>query len=112
AKESTTGQDKNYLFDGLIAQMRRQPLRCRLVLILGRPADPTRDATVVWPADREQLDVGTVTLDRVAAEDVSPATDINFDPLVLPAGIPPPDDPPLGAGPAGPSRAFPPPAGG
>jgi len=106
AQESTTAQDKNYLFDGLIAQMRRQPLRWRLVLILGRPADPTRDATVVWPADREQLDVGTVTLDRVAAEDVSPATDINFDPLVLPAGITPSDDPLLSARSAVYSRSF------
>jgi len=100
------GRDKNYLFDGLITQMRRQPLHWRLVLILGRTGDPTRDATVAWPADREQLDVGIVTLDRAEAEDVSPATDINFDPLVLPTGIAPSDDPLLSARSAIYSRSF------
>ena len=99
-------RDKNYLFDGLITRIRRQPLRWRLVLIIGRPEDPTHDATVAWPADREQLDAGTLTLDRVEAEDVSPATDINFDPLVLPAGIEPSDDPLLSARSAVYSQSF------
>ena len=50
--------------------------------------------------------MGTVTLDRVVAEDVSPATDINFDPLVLPAGITPSDDPLLSARSAVNSQSF------
>ena len=37
--------------------------------------------------------MGTLTLDRVESDDTSAATDINFDPLVLPAGIAPSDDP-------------------
>ena len=37
--------------------------------------------------------MGTVTLDRVESDDTSPAASINFDPLVLPAGIAPSDDP-------------------
>ncbi len=43
-------QDKNYLFDGLIAQIHRQPLRWHLVVIVGQPGDPTNDATIAWPA--------------------------------------------------------------
>jgi len=35
------------------------------------------------------VDVGMLTLDRVEAEEFSPATDINFDPLTLPAGMAP-----------------------
>ena len=46
-----------------------------------------------WTADREQVDVGTVTLDRVEAEERSAATDIIFNPLMLPAGMAPSDDP-------------------
>jgi catalase len=89
--------DKNYLFDDLITQVRRQPLRWRLMVIVGKPGDPTNDPSLGWPADREQVDVGTVTLDRVEAEEVSAATDINFDPMTLPPGMAPSDDPVLSA---------------
>jgi catalase len=98
--------DRNYLFDALIAQVRRQPLRWHLILTIGQPGDPTGDATVAWPPDRERVDVGTLTLDRVEAEETSPARDINFDPLVLPAGIAPSDDPLLSARSAVYSRSF------
>jgi catalase len=43
------------------------------------------------------VDVGTLTLDSVESEETSPARDINFDPLVLPAGMAPSNDPLLSA---------------
>jgi catalase len=89
--------DKNYLFDDLIANIRRQPLRWRLLLLVGEPGDPTNDATLPWPAEREQVDVGTLTLERIESDDTSATRDINFDPLVLPAGIAPSEDPLLSA---------------
>jgi catalase len=92
--------DRNYLFDGLIAAMHEPPsrsLRWRLIVVVGQPGDPTNDATIPWPEGREKVDVGTLTLDRVESEENSAATDINFDPLVLPAGIAPSDDPLLSA---------------
>jgi catalase len=52
------------------------------------------------------VDVGTLTLDRVDSDDTSAARDINFDPLVLPAGIAPSDDPLLSARSAVYSRSF------
>src|SRR6266404_2548383 len=91
---------------GMKALLERQPLRWHLILTIGQPGDPTRDATVAWPPDRERVDVGTLTLDRVEAEETSPARDINFDPLVLPAGIAPSDDPLLSARSAVYSRSF------
>ena len=48
-----------YLFDALIAAIHRQPLQWRLVVIIGQPGDPTNDASVAWPAERRQVDVGT-----------------------------------------------------
>jgi len=99
-------RDRNYLFDALIAQVQRQPQRWHLILVIGQPGDSTRDATIAWPAGRERVDVGTLTLARMEAEDTSPATDINFDPLVLPAGIAPSDDPLLSARSAVYSRSF------
>ena len=93
-------QDKNYLFDALIEAIHRPPsrsLRWRLVVIVGQPGDPTNNATIAWPDDREKVEVGTLTLDQVESDDNGPATDINFDPLVLPDGIAPSDDPLLSA---------------
>jgi catalase len=78
-------------------QIHRQPLRWRLILIVGKPGDPTSDPSIGWPADRQQVDVGVLTLNRVEAEEFSAARDINFSPLMLPAGMAPSDDPVLSA---------------
>jgi catalase len=100
------GQDKNYLFDEVIAKIHRQPLLWHLVVIVGQPGDSTTDATLPWPESREKVDVGTLTLDHVESDDASAATDVNFDPLVLPAGIAPTDDPLLSARSAVYSQSF------
>jgi catalase len=85
--------DKNYLFDALIASIHSHPLQWYLVITIGQPQDPTNDATIPWPPDRQQVDAGTLTIDHVESDDTSPARDINFDPLVLPNGIATSDDP-------------------
>jgi catalase len=97
---------KNYLFDGLIAQLHAKPLRWHLILTIGQPGDSTADATQVWPTDRKQVDAGTLTIDSVESEETSPTRDINFDPLVLPDGISPSDDPLLSARSAAYSQSF------
>lgn len=98
--------DPNYLFDALIESVHRGPLQWRLIIWIGRPSDPTNDATIPWPADRQQVDVGTLTVDHVESEDTSPVRDINFDPLVLPNGIASSDDPLLSARSAAYSQSF------
>ena len=97
ANADPASQDKSFLFDALIDQIHRRPLQWYLIIIVGQPGDPTNDATVAWPAGREQVNVGTLTLDRVESDDTSAARDLNFDPLVLPAGIAASDDPILSA---------------
>jgi catalase len=85
------------LFDPLVRQLQSGPLRWRLMLTVGTRDDPTHDATLPWPADRRTIDAGLLTLDSVGAEAKGNARDINFDPLVLPPGIEPSDDPLLSA---------------
>ena len=90
--------DKNYLFDALIARIAKgPPLQWRLVVTIGQPGDPTNDATLAWPADREKVDVGTLTVGRLVGEAEGVCRDVNFDPTVLPAGIALSDDPLLSA---------------
>src|SRR5580704_13089288 len=89
--------DKNFLFDGLIGSIHQHPLQWHLVLTVAQSGDPTDDATIPWPEGREQVDVGTLTLDSVESEETSPARDINFEPLVFPARLAPSDEPLLSA---------------
>lgn len=96
----------NYLFDDLIADVHQQPLKWHLILTVAQPGDPTDDATIPWPAGRQQVDAGTLTVDNVESDDTSPTRNINFDPLVLPNGIEPSDDPLLSARSAVYSRSF------
>jgi catalase len=88
---------RDYLFDALIARVAQGPVRWRFLVTIGQPGDPTNDATQPWPADRRQVEVGTLLIDSVQTEAPGNARDVNFDPLVLPAGIAPSDDPLLAA---------------
>jgi catalase len=106
ATAAEASQGKNFLFDALIASVLRHPLQWHLMVTVGQPGDRTDDATIPWPEGREQVDLGTLTLDSVESEETSPARDINFDPLVLPAGIQPSDDPLLSARSAVYSQSF------
>jgi catalase len=94
------------LVDGLIASIHSRPLQWQLIVTVGQPGDPTNDATIPWPPDRQQIDVGTLTIDHVESENTSPARDINFDPLILPDGITGSDDPLLSARSAAYSQSF------
>lgn len=89
--------DHDYLFNALIERVRSGPVRWHLMITLGAPGDPTHDATLPWPAGRPQIDVGTLTIDALQTEEAGNARDVNFDPLILPQGISPSDDPLLTA---------------
>ncbi|HTV41432.1 MAG TPA: catalase family peroxidase [Candidatus Sulfotelmatobacter sp.] len=98
--------DTNYLFDALIAAVHQHPLQWRLLITVAQPGDPTDDATLPWPLDRRRIDAGTLTINQIESDDTSPTRNINFDPLVLPDGMAPSDDPLLSARSAVYSRSF------
>jgi len=85
------------LAQDLTQRLAQAPLRWRLVITLAAPTDPTNDATKAWPEDRERIDAGTLTLRAAQDEATGPCRDINYDPLILPAGIEASDDPLLPA---------------
>ena len=98
--------DKNYLFDGLITAVHQAPQKWRLIFTIGEPGDPTNDATIPWPAERRKIDAGTLVIDQIESEAISPARDINFDPTILPDGVAVSDDPLLSARSAAYSVSF------
>jgi len=106
AAEQTEAGNENYLFDDLIAQIAQHPRQWQLIVTIGQAGDPTNDATQAWPEGRQQVDAGTLTIDRASSEDTGRCTAVNYDPLVLPAGIEPSDDPLLSARSAVYARSF------
>ncbi|MDR4305933.1 catalase family peroxidase [Chelatococcus sambhunathii] len=106
--EPAPADDKNGLFEALIKRVNADgaPARWRLVVTVGAPEDPTNDATLPWPAGRRTVDAGTLVIDHVEGEAEGRCRDVNFDPLILPAGIEPSDDPLLSARSAAYARSF------
>jgi len=101
-----THSDDTYLFDALAARLNQGPARWHLILTLGQPGDPTNDATLPWPASNPHIDAGVLTVTGLESEAAGNCRDINFDPLVLPSGIAPSDDPLLSARSAAYSASF------
>ena len=106
APDQKVASDKNYLFDALLARLGQGPVQWHLMVTLGLPGDPTGNATIAWPAEREKVDVGTLTINHAESEAAGNCRDINYDPLVLPSGIEPSDDPLLSARSAAYAQSF------
>jgi catalase len=85
------------LQDDLVRKLAQGPARWRLRVQLAAPGDPGNDATRAWPADRQTVDAGVLTLTSASAQADGPCRDINFDPTILPRGIEVSDDPLLAA---------------
>jgi catalase len=89
--------EKTYLAPDLYKLLQLGSVRWHLILIVGAPGDPTDDATKQWPADRPQIDAGTLVIEHAASQEYGACRDVNFDPTILPAGIVSSDDPLLAA---------------
>jgi catalase len=87
----------DFLAQDLKQRLAQQPLSWHLVVTLAKPGDPSNDATKVWPADREHVDIGTLIVRQAQDEADGPCRDYNYDPTILPVGIEVSDDPLLPA---------------
>ncbi|MNQ29476.1 MULTISPECIES: catalase family peroxidase [unclassified Pseudomonas] len=97
AAGASAPQGADFLEQDLLQRLSSGPLRWQLNITLAAPSDPTHDASKAWPADRTVLNAGTLVLERAQAQDSGECRDINYDPLILPAGIEGSDDPLLAA---------------
>ncbi|MBV8913257.1 MAG: catalase family peroxidase [Acetobacteraceae bacterium] len=85
--------DPNVLVNELPARLANGPMRFRVVAQLANPGDPTDDATKPWPDDRRLADLGTISLDKVAADDAKAQSALHLLPNRLEPGIELSDDP-------------------
>jgi catalase len=97
AAGATAPQGGDFLEQDLIQRIAAGPLRWQLQITLGDPGDQVNDASKTWPDGRKVVNAGTLVLESTQPQLNGECRDINYDPLVLPAGIEGSDDPLLAA---------------
>ncbi len=98
--EAAKKADPNYLMDELPTRLAKGPVKFRLLAQVAGKDDSINDPTITWPADRELVSLGILTLTKTVADQVQAQKLIMFSPLNLLAGIEPSQDPVLLARPA------------
>ncbi|ARJ44000.1 catalase [Pantoea alhagi] len=89
--------DTNFLQSDLQQRLAQGPQKWDLIITVAGPHDRGNDATVVWPADRQMINAGTLIINKTTPQQHGACNDINYDPLILPNGITASDDPLLNA---------------
>ncbi len=82
----------DYLRTELRQRLASGPVSFRYVVQLAAPGDPVDDVTHAWPADRQLVELGTLRLERFAADEDDATRRIGFLPTHLVDGIEPPAD--------------------
>jgi catalase len=82
-----------YLLEDIQRRLARGPVRFRLYAQLANPGDPTNDGSIVWPADRKRVLLGTIRLTKVEPNQEELQRSLAFNPTFLTSGIELSDDP-------------------
>jgi len=83
----------DFLFDELSERLATQPAKFRLVVQLAEAGDAVDDASVPWPEERTEVELGTLTVVRRVEDSDSAQRFLAFDPARLVDGIEPSPDP-------------------
>jgi catalase len=92
--DGTSGtKPPNYLREELQLRLSKAPAKFRLLLQLAQPGDPTDNGSTVWPDDREQVELGILTIMSIVSDSAAAERDLAFNPTRLIDGIELSDDP-------------------
>ena len=91
--EDAKAKAPDFLVAELGLRLAQAPAKFRLFATLAAAGDPLDDATKPWPADRESVDLGTITLTKVAEDSGAREKELLFLPTNLVDGIEASDDP-------------------
>ncbi len=86
-------QKPNYLFDNLKAAIAKGPVKYTLYAQLANPGDQSNDGSIVWPSDRKRVELGTISVTKMAPNSDALQKTLAFNPIILPNGITLSDDP-------------------
>ena len=93
--EEIKNMPARFLDEDLTNRAKDGPISWNMIVTIGNPEDEQNDPTVYWPKERIEIKAGVLTLNTVSPQDGGPCEKINFDPLVMAAGIRPTNDPVL-----------------
>ncbi|HTQ40133.1 MAG TPA: catalase family peroxidase [Pirellulales bacterium] len=85
--EQAAKQSPNFLFDEFTQRIAKGPVKYRMMVQLAEAGDKTDDATVRWPANRQEIEFGTVTLSKRENDQEPELKKIIFDPRPQVDGI-------------------------
>jgi catalase len=83
----------NYLFDELTERIAKGPIGFQILVQVANDNDIVDDATIHWPEERPQINLGRILLTNVVADNTREHETIIFDPIPRVDGIEPSDDP-------------------
>jgi catalase len=94
-EDAMRNEDPDRLSHHFATRLAQAPVRWRLIITLAGPGDASNDATQLWPPERQRIDAGVLVVDKQQSQIDGLCRDVDFNPLVLPPGIHPSDDPVL-----------------
>jgi catalase len=90
-----TSMPGDFLESRLIDRLRRGPVDWDMIVTIGKAGDVENDPTKQWPADRQEIKAGTLTIVSAQPQKGAACEKVNFDPLIMSDGVQPTNDPVL-----------------
>jgi catalase len=91
--DESAQKSPTFLFDELSHRIAQEPIKFRIVVQLAELEDKVDDPTANWPETRQQVELGTITLNQLADENETEMRKLIFDPIPRVDGIEPSADP-------------------
>lgn len=91
--EQAAAKDANFLFDEIGPRLAKGPVELGIFVQLAGPGDDVTNASEPWPADREEVPFGTITLTARVDDQTPERRKIIFDPVPRVDGIESSGDP-------------------
>jgi catalase len=99
ADDEARERGRNYLHEELAERLASEPIRFRLLLQRPSADDPLDDPTALWPDDREFVEAGELEITSAVDDPEGDGHIEVFDPMRVPQGVEPSEDPVLHARP-------------
>lgn len=89
SSEDLASKSANYLFDELAPRLAEGPVVFKLRVQIAGEEDITDDATVLWPEEREVVELGEIKIEKTKGEEESlrEQKDFIFDPVPRVEGV-------------------------
>jgi len=85
--QDAAGQPERFLFDELAQRLSRGPAQFNVRVQLAGDGDLINDGSLVWPTDRPQVDLGTLSVTALVADSAAAERELIFDPVRVVDGI-------------------------